>query len=106
MDKKICGYVIDAHKPCLIVANKWDVACKDMKQKDLIDNIKFTLPFLDYSKVLTCCGLSGYNFKQITDGIADLDRALHLEIPTNLVNKVVQDIFFASATPSHWSEST
>ena len=92
LDKKICGFVIGQRKPCILIANKWDLAGKKCKQTDLFDQIRGSLPFLDYSPMLTCCALSGYNFRVLIEYITDLHQRLQINIPTPIVNGVIKDI--------------
>ena len=93
LDKRICRLVINEHKPCILLANKWDIACKSLKQKELYKHIRNSLPFLGYSPILTCCALSGYNFKAIVEQINEMYERLQTKFPTALVNRVIKDIF-------------
>ena len=92
LDKKICGLVVDEQRPCIILANKWDLACKNFKQKELIRHIRDSLPFLDYAPILTCCALSGYNFEILIEEIIAVHERLQIKIPTPIVNTVLKDI--------------
>ena len=93
LDKKICSFVTNQQKPCILVANKWDLAGKKLKQKVLFNEIRESLPFLDYSPMLTCCALSGYNFKLLIKHIVNLHQRLQIKISTSIVNGVIKDIF-------------
>ena len=93
LDKKICRLVVSEQKPCVLLANKWDLACKKFKQKDLLEQLRTSLPFLDYVPILTCCALSGYNFNGIIDHVIDLYERLRVNIPTAIVNSVIKNIF-------------
>ncbi len=92
LDKQICKTVADEYKPCILLANKWDVACKRTKQRELLDLISHTFPFVNYAPMVTCCALSGYNFKDIVRSILDLSDRVSRTIPTSIVNRIIQDI--------------
>jgi GTP-binding protein len=90
-DKKIARMVADAGKPCILLANKWDVAGEEMKQSELLDEIGRRLPFVDYAEIIICCAVSGYNFDKIFPTILRLREQQMVEIPTPVVNQVIQD---------------
>ncbi len=92
LDKKICRQVIDAHKTCVMLLNKWDLACKEHKQKDLFGYFQEELPFLDYAPILTCCAHSGYNLKPFIKILIELGAQLNMTLPTSIVNQVIQDV--------------
>lgn len=92
LDKKICRMVMDERKACVLLANKWDLACRQIKQKTLYEEIANEIPYLEYVPVLTCCALSGYNFGQLTEVISMLQGKLSQSFPTPLVNRIINDI--------------
>jgi GTP-binding protein len=98
-DKRICRLVLDEGKPCVLLANKWDIACQELKQQELFEKIAHELPFLDYAPIMTCCALSGYNFKQILPTVVNIYQQMDITIPTPLVNRVIQDL--VERTPPH-----
>jgi GTP-binding protein len=91
-DKKICRLVIDAQKTCVLLLNKWDLACKEYKQKDIYAYYREELAFLDYAPILTCCARSGYNLKSFIQILIELGAQLNLTLPTSIVNRVIQDL--------------
>jgi len=99
-DKRICRLVLDEGKPCVLLANKWDLAGAEVKQKDLFERIAWEMPFLDYAPILTCCAVSGYNFSEILPAVIAIHEQMSIDISTPLVNRVVQDLVARVSPPS------
>ncbi len=91
-DKRICRMVLDDGKPCLLLANKWDIACRERKQKELFKLIRDSLPFMSFAPVLSSCAVSGYNFRHILPAIVSIHQQMQTRIPTPLLNRVLQDV--------------
>lgn len=100
VDKQICRMVADEYKPCVITANKWDQAGKQRKQKELIETIRESLPFLDFSPIFTCCAVSGYNVSRVLTAVQDLVERQDTNVPTPVLNRVVQDLMLRQPPPT------
>lgn len=99
-DKRICRLVTDAGKPCLLVANKWDLAGKTTKMRQLHDEIHQRLPFLEGMQIVTTCALSGYQVSDLILPAFDLHARGQLDIPTSLINRVIEDCLQRQPPPS------
>lgn len=97
-DKRICRQVADAGKACILLVNKWDLA--ETKQKELLEQLSYDLPFMNYAPVQVICARSGYNFSQIMPAVVHLTEQLKIEIPTSLVNQVLKDIMVRMPAPA------
>ncbi len=91
-DKKISQIICDEGKACILLANKWDLAGKDTKQKTLFDLIRNSMPYLGHAPLLSVCAISGYNFDPMQKKIIDMQTNLTVTIPTPIVNRVLNDI--------------
>ena len=89
-DKKIYRLISDAKKPCLILLNKWDLACRYSKEKALIEVIKKHIPAIIYQPILSCCAQSGYHFSTILPTLIQLHRKCNRSIPTGILNRIIQ----------------
>lgn len=98
-DKKIARLAADAGKPCLLLANKWDLA-EGVKMRDLVAEIHRLLPFMAYAPTIVCCAQSGYNFAEILPTAVELHDRLPDVIPTALVNRVIQDCTLRMPPPT------
>ena len=90
-DRRIGRMIKDEYKPCILLVNKWDLAEKGMKQKDLADEIRHRLPFMQHAPMHFICALSGYNFDGIFEHILALRDQMQIAIPTSVVNQFLQD---------------
>lgn len=97
-DKKIAKMIESSGKGCIIVANKWDL-CKGEKQKNVIDEIYKSLPFLRYAPVVCASAETGYNIPSILDEILNVQERMELRVPTPLINRILQDAFQKTPPP-------
>ena len=97
-DKKIGKMIEASGKGCIIIANKWDL-CKGEKQKNIIDEIYRSLPFLRYAPVVCASAETGYNFPAILDEILNVKERMDLRVPTPLINRIIHTAFERTAPP-------
>ena len=98
-DKRICRMALDACKPCVLLANKWDLAGEDTTQQELLDSIRHELAFMSHAPLLTICAKSGYNVRYIPPKLAEMRDQLAQEVPTSLLNQVVRDMVMRTPPP-------
>ncbi|MCK5803406.1 MAG: ribosome biogenesis GTPase Der, partial [Lentisphaeria bacterium] len=99
-DRRIARLVVDAQKPCILLANKWDLASEEMKQKELVLRIRENMSFMKHAPVHAVCALSGYNFSGILEHVLMVREQMRVSIPTSLVNQFLQDIFMRTPPPA------
>ena len=97
-DAKIGRIISDCGKGCIIVANKWD-KCTGLKQKEIVKEIRYKLPFLTYAPIVFTCATSGYNVKPLLAEIAMVNEQYKVVIPTSTVNRVLTDAQFFNPPP-------
>ena len=101
-DRKIAASIVESGKGCIIVSNKFDL-CKeedqDVKQKQLIEEIRYTLPHLNYAPVVFTSALRKYNMDALLDQIAEVMAQMEVKVPTSLVNKILLDAFDRNSPP-------
>ena len=100
MDKRICRLVLDAGKAAILLANKWDLAGEDMRQRELIEDIRHDLSFVSFAPLICICAKSGYNLRHLPVKIAAMHDQMRQRIPTSLLNQVVQDVVARTPPPS------
>lgn len=99
-DRKIAASIVESGKGCIIVSNKFDLCeNEDVKQKLLIEEIRYTLPHLSYAPVVFTSVLRKYNMNALLDRIAEVMAQMEVKIPTSLVNKVLLDAFARNSPP-------
>jgi GTP-binding protein len=97
-DRKIAQLIQDAAKACVIVANKWDL-CKEHGRKEVEQEIRRTMPFMDYAPIVFASSLTGENVKGVLTRIFEARSQMRLHIPTALLNQVVGTAVRKSAPP-------
>jgi len=90
-DRRIGRMIKDEYKPCILLVNKWDLVSGEIKQKELDDEIRRRLPFMQHAPMHFICALSGYNFSGIFDHILALRDQMQVTIPTSVLNQFLQD---------------
>lgn len=99
-DRKIAASIVESGKGCIIVSNKFDLCeNEEVKQKTLIEEIRYTLPHLNYAPVVFTSVLRKYNMNALLDQIAEVMAQMEVKVPTSLVNKVLLDAFARNSPP-------
>lgn len=91
-DKTIARMIVDSGKPVIIVSNKWD-ECTGLKMKNVLEEIRYTLPHMSFAPVVFTCAKTGYNFQELYQVIAELRAQMAIRISTAMVNRVLEDAF-------------
>ena len=92
-DKRIAAQIQEAHKGCVLLVNKWDLAADKVRLEAYEQALRRTLAFLDYVPIGFVSARSGLNMRR---SIALLDRvaaAVATALPTGLLNRVLHDAF-------------
>ena len=97
-DRRIARMITESGKACVITATKWD-ACEGAKQKDVLEEIRYTLPRMPYAPIVFTSSHRNYNFGTLFDAIAEVRSQLDVRIPTSMLNQVVQDAFTKNTPP-------
>ena len=104
-EKKIAGLIQQAHKPCMIVVNKWDLAEQEFARQKKEDKIagslqgfqkKYqkgileTLFFLPYAHVIFTSARKPRSLKPLLTAIEDTLQASRASIGTGELNRILQ----------------
>ena len=112
-DKKICDKIVESHKACIVVVNKWDLVANDVRKaqeeemamrekKDRGRREKLVmlsefgqwvqdrLFFLDYAPVIFTSAKSGFQLDRLLEAIRYVAAQLQQKIPTSLLNRTLQ----------------
>ncbi len=98
-DRTIAKIIGDSGKGCIILANKTDI-CKGIGLKEIRDEIGRTLPFMNYAPVIACSALTGSGFNMIPEKIARIAEDMRTNVPTSVINRIIQDAFERSTPAS------
>ncbi|MDV3157196.1 MAG: ribosome biogenesis GTPase Der [Candidatus Phytoplasma australasiaticum] len=90
-DKNIAAMLFKANKPCIIIANKWDLISKTDQVYDAFEiNIRNELRFLDYMPLINISALQKYNLDKF---IKILDKVF-VNYKSNFTDHVLNDILY------------
>ncbi|NLZ63629.1 MAG: ribosome biogenesis GTPase Der [Lentisphaerae bacterium] len=91
-ERRLGRLIVDANKPCILLANKWDLLYKEGKKpQEMIKLIRSEMPFLDHAPVQIISALNGYNFKSIFAQLLHVREQLKVMVPTSVFNQFLQD---------------
>jgi GTPase len=102
-DKRIAGLIQEARKPAIVVLNKWDLFKPkrggQQAIRELVDETRARLFFLDYAPVLVAAARTGENIERLFDLIGKLRREARVHIGTGVLNRLLRAAFAASPPP-------
>ena len=102
-DKRIAGLIQVARKPAIAVLNKWDLVepGRDKKQwgRELIEEARSRIFFLDYVPVLITTASTGENVDRLFALIQKVQRAARKRIGTGVLNRLLRHAFEANPPP-------
>ena len=101
-DKAIAGEAVKAHKPLIVVVNKWDLALKAFQEgrvpkyenethfrKAFAEAVGQMIFFSPGSPVIFTSALSGFQIEMMLRAARKLDNRLEEQIPTAELNRVI-----------------
>ena len=91
-DKRIAGKILDAHRACVLMVNKWDLALKDgiTRESEAAAAIRKMMPFLNFAPIVFCSNKSGYNVRKSVEAIDRAAAGASERIPTGMLNNVLE----------------
>jgi GTPase len=102
-DKRIAGLIQEARKAALIVLNKWDLVKprRGGRQtiRDLVDEARERIFFLDYTPVLIASARTGENVERMFGMVNKIERASTTRIGTGVLNRLMRAAFAANPPP-------
>ena len=102
-DKRIAGLIQKAGKAALVVLNKWDLIKPKRGErqaiKELVNETRARLFFLDYAPVLIASARTGENIDKLFGLIAKIQRSAHARIGTGVLNRLLGAAFAANPPP-------
>lgn len=103
-DKRIAGLVQKARKACIVVLNKWDLVKpkrgEKKAMKDLLEETRGQIFFLDYAPVLIASARTGENVERLFRLIDKVRGASRRRIGTGVLNRLLRAAFAANPPPT------
>ena len=91
-DKRIAGKILDAHRACVLMLNKWDLANEAgiTEEKKAAAAVRQMMPFLSFAPIVFCSNKSGYNIRRTVDAIDKAAASASERLPTGMLNRVIE----------------
>ncbi len=99
-DKHIAGYVLEKGKGLIIVVNKWDKV-EDNDIKEYTKKVRNEFQFLSYVPIVFTSALTKKRIHTIMPEVIKVSNNIKREIPTNVLNDVVNDAYLLNNPPSY-----
>jgi GTP-binding protein len=97
-DVRIAGYVHEAHKPSVVIVNKWDE--KTMTKDEWTKLLNDKLSFMSYFKALFVSALTGTGLSEIMKTVDEVYDNASRRISTGILNDILHDAILNFEPPS------
>ena len=89
-DKRIAGKILEAHKACVVLLQKWDIAQADgITETKALPAVRQMMPFLSFAPIVFCSNKSGYNIRRTIDAIDQAAANASMKLPTGILNRTI-----------------
>lgn len=99
VDKQLVGYIIDQHKPCIFVINKWDRLHGAVPTERWVRYLRGQFPTLAFAPIAFVTGQTGKNVKTLLNHATMLFKQARERVSTGVLNRVVRAAIDAHPPP-------
>ncbi len=101
VDKQLLGYVIENHKPCIFVINKWDQLHGEIPTDRWVRYLRGQFPTLAYAPIAFITGQTGKNVKTLLNHSTMLFKQARERVSTGVLNRIVHAAVDAHQPPMY-----
>jgi GTP-binding protein len=101
VDKQLAEYILEQHKPCVLVVNKWDLLVDQVPTGDWAQYLHDTFRTLHYAPIAFITGQTGKNVKTLCNHAQMLFKQARHRVSTSDLNNAVRDILAVNPPPMH-----
>ncbi|MFA5205688.1 MAG: ribosome biogenesis GTPase Der [Lentisphaeria bacterium] len=98
-DRRIASQIVEAGKPCVVVANKWDLAPMAVARNRFRDVLKEAMPFLAHAPVAVVSALKDRSLEPLAESVFRVHDSGGVTVPTAVLNQFLRDLL-ARTPPS------
>ncbi len=98
VDKQLAEYVLENHKPCIFVVNKWDLM-RPLRTGEMADYLRKTFPNLDYVPIAFITAKDGKNVQAVLNLAQNLHKQATARVGTGDLNRVLRQALEANPPP-------
>jgi GTPase len=89
VDKQLMSYVIENHKPCIFVVNKWDLLMGTTPTDRWVKYLRTQFPTLGYAPIAFITGQTGKNVKTLLNHSTMLFKQARERVSTGVLNRLI-----------------
>ena len=101
VDKQLCDYIAQEYKPCIFVANKWDLMVDGMPTEKWVAYLRDTFRTMWYVPIAFVTGQTGKNVKAMLNHSQMLFKQAGARVSTAKLNKLVRAALKHSPPPMY-----
>lgn len=101
VDKQLMSYVIENHKPCIFVINKWDKLVGTVPTDDWVQYLRGEFPTLAYAPIAFITGQTGKNVKTLLNHGTMLYKQSLERVSTGVLNRLVETALKLHVPPNY-----
>lgn len=90
-DKAIANTIMDAHKGCLVVVNKWDLLKGRCSEREYREALSHAIGFLKWVPFVFVSAKEGFNVRNCLESVDYVASQIQTQIPTATLNRVLSD---------------
>lgn len=91
-DVRVAGYILDALKPQVVVANKWDlIENREETAKEWKERVRVRLNFTRGAPLVFASARTGQRLVKILDCVDEVHAAAGIRVPTPALNRWIQE---------------
>ncbi len=90
VDKQLCDYVANHHKPCIYVVNKWDLMVDHMPTERWADYLRDTFRTAQHVPIAFITGQTGKNIKRLLNHAQMLYKQSQERVSTGELNRLIK----------------
>jgi GTPase len=101
VDKQLCQYIAEQHKPCIFVVNKWDLLVDQAPRRRWVEYLHETFGSLPHVPIAFITARTGKNVKGLLDHTRKLFKQSRIRVSTGILNRVLRRALEAHPPPLH-----
>lgn len=90
VDKKLCHYIQENHKPCILVVNKWDLMKDHMPTEQWAEYLREQFPSMANCPIAFITAMTGQNVKKLVNHAQMLFKQSRQRVSTSQLNRIVK----------------
>ena len=101
VDKQLVGYIMENHKPCIFVINKWDTVFGSVTTDRWVRYLRGHFTSLSYAPIAFITGQTGKNVKTLLNHSSMLFKQSRERVSTGVLNRILKAAINAHQPPMH-----